>query len=69
MLKLHTTESVVETTTTTSPSVFKTAMDTVQTKPATEPLAKPVTSVAGKQVLAIPKITSVGMYFYGRVVL
>ncbi|KAL5017692.1 hypothetical protein ScPMuIL_005220, partial [Solemya velum] len=47
VLKLHTTESVVETTTTTSPSVFKTAMDTVQTKPATEPLAKPVTSVAG----------------------
>ncbi|KAL5017763.1 hypothetical protein ScPMuIL_005154 [Solemya velum] len=47
VLKLHTTESVVETTTTTSPSVFKTAMDTVQTKPATKPLAKPVTSVAG----------------------
>ncbi|KAL5015597.1 hypothetical protein ScPMuIL_007319, partial [Solemya velum] len=68
VLELHTklgksipsTDPLVVSTSTTSPSVFKTATNTVQTKPATEPLAKPVTPVAARQVLGIPKTTSVG---------
>ncbi|KAL5017691.1 hypothetical protein ScPMuIL_005219 [Solemya velum] len=75
VLKLHTklgksipsTDPVVVSTSTTSPSFFKTATNTVQTShKATKPLDKPVTPVAAEQV---QKTTSVGMYFYGRVVL
>ncbi|KAL5005395.1 hypothetical protein ScPMuIL_018851 [Solemya velum] len=68
VLKLHTklgkpipsTDPVVVSTTTTSSSVSKTATNTVQTSTATKPLAKPVTPVAAKKVLATPKITFVG---------
>ncbi|KAL5008722.1 hypothetical protein ScPMuIL_014303 [Solemya velum] len=67
VLKLHlklgksipSNDPVVVSTTTTSPSVSKTASNTVQTSQATKPLARPVTPVAAKQVLTKPKTTSV----------
>ncbi|KAL5011182.1 hypothetical protein ScPMuIL_011739, partial [Solemya velum] len=66
VLKLHTklgksipsTDPVVVSTSTTSPSFFKTATNTVQTShKATKPLAKPVTPVSAEQVR---ETTSVG---------
>ncbi|KAL5007614.1 hypothetical protein ScPMuIL_016420, partial [Solemya velum] len=53
------TDPVVVSTTTTSPSVFKIATNTDQTRPATKPLAKPVTPVAAEHVHLQPEATFV----------
>ncbi|KAL5020824.1 hypothetical protein ScPMuIL_002093 [Solemya velum] len=55
VLKLHTTESVVETTTTTSPSVFKTALESQTTAKATQSSSQTRNLSGRKQVLQFRK--------------